>query len=41
MPVIVLTHPVKEAAVRDALEQIDRDPDVTARTALVRIEEEL
>ena len=41
VPVIVLTHPVKEAAVRDALEQIDRDPDVTARTALVRIEEEL
>jgi homoserine dehydrogenase len=41
VPVIVLTHPVRESAVHEALQEIDRDPNVTARTALVRIEEEL
>lgn len=41
VPVILLTHPVQEAAVRDALQEIDRHPDVTAPTALIRIEEDL
>jgi homoserine dehydrogenase len=41
VPVIVLTHPAREAAVADALREIDRLADVTARTRLVRIEEEL
>jgi homoserine dehydrogenase len=41
VPVIVLTHPVAESAVHEALQEIDRDPNVTAKTALVRIEEEL
>jgi homoserine dehydrogenase len=41
VPVLTLTHPAREAAVRSALEEIDRLPDVTAPTCLVRIEEEL
>jgi homoserine dehydrogenase len=41
VPVLVLTHPVREAAVRAALEHIDRLPDVTAPTRLIRIEEGL
>jgi homoserine dehydrogenase len=39
VPVLVLTHPAREAAVRAALERIDELPDVTAPTKLVRIEE--
>jgi homoserine dehydrogenase len=41
VPVILLTHPAREAAIREALQEIDRLPDVTAPTALVRIEEDL
>jgi homoserine dehydrogenase len=41
VPVLVMTHPAREAAVRRALEAIDRLPDVTARTRLIRIEEGL
>jgi homoserine dehydrogenase len=41
VPVIVLTHPAREAAVVDALAEIDRLSDVTASTRVVRIEEEL
>ena len=41
VPVVILTHPAPEAAVRRALEHIDRMPDVTAPTLLVRIEEDL
>jgi hypothetical protein len=37
-PVLVLTHPAREAALRAALERIDALPDVTAPTRLVRIE---
>ena len=41
VPVIVLTHPAREAHVRAALQAIDALEDVTAPTRLVRIEEEL
>jgi hypothetical protein len=41
VPVLVLTHPAREDAVRSAMQEIDRLPDVTATTRLVRIEEEL
>jgi homoserine dehydrogenase len=41
VPVLVLTHPAREDAVRSAIQEIDGLPDVTARTRLVRIEEEL
>jgi homoserine dehydrogenase len=41
VPVIVLTHPATEAAVRAALERIDEFADVTAATRVLRIEEEL
>jgi hypothetical protein len=41
VPVVVLTHPAREAAVRRALDAIDALDDVTAPTRLVRIEEEL
>jgi homoserine dehydrogenase len=41
VPVVVLTHPAREAAVRRALDAIDALPDVTAATRLVRIEEDL
>ncbi len=41
VPVIVLTHPASESAIRAALERIDELPDVTAPTRVVRIEEEL
>jgi hypothetical protein len=40
-PVVVLTHPAREAAVRRALDAIDALDDVTAPTRLIRIEEEL
>jgi homoserine dehydrogenase len=41
VPVVVMTHPAREAAVRKALQAIDGLPDVTSATRLVRIEEEL
>jgi homoserine dehydrogenase len=41
VPVLMWTHPVREAALRAALERIDRLPDVTAPTRLIRIEENL
>jgi homoserine dehydrogenase len=41
VPVVMMTHPAREAAVRRALDAIDRLPDVTATTLLLRIEEEL
>ena len=41
VPVLVLTHPAREDALRAALERIDALPDVTAPTRLVRIEEGL
>jgi homoserine dehydrogenase len=41
VPVLVRTHRARESAVRAALEAIDRLPDVTAPTRLVRIEEGL
>ena len=41
VPVVMLTHPVREAAVRQAIEEIDARPDVSGPTRLIRIEEEL
>ena len=41
VPIVVFTHPASEAAVRLALEAIDRLPEVTAATRLIRIEEKL
>jgi homoserine dehydrogenase len=41
VPIVVLTHPARESAVRQALGVIDRLPEVVAATRLIRIEEEL
>jgi homoserine dehydrogenase len=41
VPIVVLTHPAREGAVRRALERVDALPAVAARTRLVRIEEDL
>lgn len=41
VPVLLLTHPASEASVRSALDEIDRLPDVTAPTRLIRIDEDL
>jgi homoserine dehydrogenase len=41
VPVLVKTHPALERSVRRALEAIDRLPDVTAPTRMIRIEEGL
>jgi homoserine dehydrogenase len=41
VPVLVLTHPARESALRAALERIDELADVTAPTRVVRIEERL
>jgi homoserine dehydrogenase len=41
VPVLVLTHPTREASVRSALQQIDALGDLTAPTRVVRIEEGL
>ena len=41
VPVVVLTHPAQEGAVRLALATIDRLGEVTAPTRLIRIEEDL
>jgi homoserine dehydrogenase len=40
VPVLVFTHPAREAAVRRALATIDRLPEIAAATRLVRIAEE-
>jgi len=40
VPIIVLTHPAQEFAIRRAMAEIDRLPEVTAPTRLVRIEED-
>jgi homoserine dehydrogenase len=40
VPIVVFTHPASEHAVREALDAIDRLPEVTAPTRLIRIEEE-
>jgi len=41
VPVIVVTHPTEYAALRRALESIDRQDDVVAPTVVIRIEEDL
>jgi homoserine dehydrogenase len=41
VPVLIFTHPAREAAIRSALEIIDALDDVTAPTRLIRIEEGL
>jgi len=41
VPVIVLTHLTDEAALRRALQEVDRLADVTAPTIVIRIEEEV
>jgi homoserine dehydrogenase len=41
VPVVMMTHPARESAVRRALELIDRLADVRESTRLIRIEEEL
>jgi homoserine dehydrogenase len=41
VPIVVMTHPAREASVRSALDAIDALPEVTAPTRLVRIEEGL
>jgi homoserine dehydrogenase len=40
VPVVVLSHPTRESAIRHALAEIDSLPEVTAPTRLVRIEED-
>jgi homoserine dehydrogenase len=40
VPIVVLTHPAQESAIRRAIAEIDRLPEVTAPTRLVRIEED-
>ncbi len=41
VPVLVMTHPAREDAIRRALARIDRLGDVTAPTRLIRIEEDV
>jgi homoserine dehydrogenase len=41
VPVLMQIDPAREASIRRALEKIDRLPDVTAPTRLIRIEEDL
>jgi homoserine dehydrogenase len=41
VPVVMMSHPARESAVRRALESIDRLADVRESTRLIRIEEEL
>ena len=41
VPLLILTHPCSEGALRQALESIDRRPDVTETTRVIRIEEEV
>jgi homoserine dehydrogenase len=41
VPIVVFTHPAREEFVRRALAEVDRMPEVAARTRLVRIEEDV
>ena len=41
VPVLVVTHAARDAAIRSALEQIDRLPEVTSLSRMIRIEEDL
>jgi homoserine dehydrogenase len=41
VPVLIWTHRVAESALREALDEIDRLPDLTAPTRLIRIEKEM
>jgi homoserine dehydrogenase len=41
VPIVMLTHPAREASVRQALAAVDRLPDVAGPTRMIRIEEEL
>jgi homoserine dehydrogenase len=41
VPIVVMTHPAREASVRRALEAVDALPEVTEPTCMVRIEEGL
>jgi homoserine dehydrogenase len=41
VPVLVYTHPAREAALRRAIEHIDELPDVTAATRMIRVEDDL
>jgi len=41
VPVIALTHPASEAALREAIREIDAQVEVTEPTRLIRIEEEI
>ena len=41
VPVVMLTHPAREEAIREAIDEIDRHSHVTEPTRLIRIEEEL
>jgi homoserine dehydrogenase len=41
VPVLIMTHPAREWAIRSALEVVDHLDDVTAHTFLIRIEEGL
>jgi homoserine dehydrogenase len=41
VPVLIWTHRVREAALREALGEIDRLPDLTSPTRLIRVEEEM
>jgi homoserine dehydrogenase len=41
VPVVMLTHPAREASVREAIAEIDRHSHVTEPTRLIRIEEDL
>jgi homoserine dehydrogenase len=41
VPIVMLTHPAREAAVRRALSAVDRLPEVAGPTRMIRIEEEL
>ncbi len=41
VPIVVLTHPARELAIQQSIAEIDRLPEVTAPTRLVRIEEDL
>ncbi len=41
VPVLIRTHPARESALREALDKIDRLPDLTSPTRLIRVEEEM
>jgi homoserine dehydrogenase len=41
VPIVILTHPAREADVRSALADAERLPEVSEPTRVIRIEEEL